>query len=55
MSNGRLFVAMHCVFEGQLAIGEVHRLSTQIEDQLKAMVPDLAEAHIHVEPPEDAG
>jgi len=55
ISNGRLFVAMHCVFDGQQAIGEVHRLSTQIEDQLKATVPDLAEVHIHVEPPEDAG
>ena len=29
--------------------------STQIEDLLKATVPDLAEVHIHVEPPEDAG
>ncbi len=55
ISDGRLFVAMHCVFDGHLAIGEVHRLSTQIEDQLKATVPDLAEVHIHVEPPEDGG
>jgi cation diffusion facilitator family transporter len=54
MSEGRLFVAMHCVFDGTLAIGEVHRLSTEIEDQLKAVVPGLSEVHIHVEPPEDA-
>ena len=52
MSAGRLFVAMHCVFDGDLAIGEVHRHSTEIEDQLKAAVPEVAEVHVHVEPPE---
>jgi hypothetical protein len=30
----------------------VHRLSTPIEDPLNATAPDLAEVHIHVEPPE---
>jgi len=51
-SGGQIFVAMHCVFDGGMAIGEVHRLSTLIEDRLKAAVPALADVHIHVEPPE---
>jgi cation diffusion facilitator family transporter len=53
-SEGRIFVAMHCVFDGTLSIGEVHRLSTEIEDRLKAAVPEIANVHIHVEPPEAA-
>jgi cation diffusion facilitator family transporter len=48
----RLAVMMHCVFDSQLAIGEVHRLTTLIEVQLRAALPDLADIHIHVEPPE---
>jgi cation diffusion facilitator family transporter len=54
-ADGRLFVAMHCVFDGTLPIGEVHRLSTLIEDQLKASVPEVVDVHIHVEPPEAGG
>jgi cation diffusion facilitator family transporter len=53
-ADGRLFVAMHCVFDGALPIGEVHRLSTVIEDQLKAAVPEIVDVHIHVEPPDAA-
>jgi divalent metal cation (Fe/Co/Zn/Cd) transporter len=29
-------------------------LSTEIEDRLKAAVPEIANVHIHVEPPEAA-
>jgi divalent metal cation (Fe/Co/Zn/Cd) transporter len=53
-SDGRLFVAMHCVFDGALPIGEVHRLSSVVEDQLKAAVPEIFDVHIHVEPPDAA-
>jgi divalent metal cation (Fe/Co/Zn/Cd) transporter len=45
-------VAMHCVFDGARPIGEVHRISTAIEDQLKTAVPEIADVHIHAEPPE---
>ncbi|UCF34898.1 MAG: cation-efflux pump [Phycisphaerales bacterium] len=51
-SGGRIFVAMHCVFDGARPIGEVHRISTAIEDQLKTAVPEIADVHIHAEPPE---
>ena len=53
-AEGKLFVAMHCVFDGDLRIGEAHRLSTMIEDQLKDALPEIANVHIHVEPPEPA-
>jgi cation diffusion facilitator family transporter len=50
--EGRLFVTVHCVFDPQLSIGEVHRLSSQIEGRLKARVLEAEDVHIHVEPPE---
>ena len=53
--EGRLFLTMHCVFDPRLTIGEAHRLSSQIEDRLKAALPDARDVHIHVEPPEPAG
>jgi len=49
--EGRLFVTMHCVFDPELTIGEAHRLSSRVEDRLKAAVPDAQDVHIHVEPP----
>ena len=48
----RLAVAMHCVFDAQLPIGEVHRFATLIETRLKTALPEVADVHTHVEPPE---
>jgi cation diffusion facilitator family transporter len=48
----RLAVTMHCVFDAQLPIGEVHRLATMIETRLKAALPEIADVHTHVEPPD---
>jgi len=50
--EGRLFLTLHCVFDPHLTIGEAHRLSSQVEDRLKAALPDAQDVHIHVEPPE---
>jgi divalent metal cation (Fe/Co/Zn/Cd) transporter len=43
---------MHCVFDAQLPIGEVHRFATLIETRLKTALPEVADVHTHVEPPE---
>jgi divalent metal cation (Fe/Co/Zn/Cd) transporter len=47
----RLAVTMHCVFDAQLPIGEVHRLATLIETRLRTALPEIADVHTHVEPP----
>jgi cation diffusion facilitator family transporter len=46
----RLYVALHCLFDGSLSIGEVHRLSTRIEDRMKVALPEIQNVHVHVEP-----
>jgi cation diffusion facilitator family transporter len=48
----RLAVTMHCVFDAQLPIGEVHRFATLIETRLKTALPEIADVHTHVEPPD---
>jgi cation diffusion facilitator family transporter len=48
----RLYVALHCLFDGGLSIGDVHRLSTRLEDRMKVAMPDIQNVHVHVEPTE---
>jgi cation diffusion facilitator family transporter len=47
-----LHLALHCVFDPNLRIDEVHRLSSQIEERLQKRLPHLKRVHIHTEPPE---
>jgi len=47
-----LHLALHCVFDPNLRIDEVHRLSSQIEERLQKRLPHLRRVHIHTEPPE---
>lgn len=46
----QFLVSLHCRFDKQLSIIEVHDLSTRIEDRLKARIPGLTRVVIHAEP-----
>ena len=43
-------VSLHCHFEKQLSIVQVHDVSTRIEERLKEGIPDLVRVLVHAEP-----
>jgi len=43
-------VSLHCHFEKQLSIIQVHDVSTRIEDRLKEGIPGLVRVLVHAEP-----
>jgi len=46
----RLSVSLHCGFDRNLPVVEAHRLSTRIEEALKAEVPEIEQVLVHTEP-----
>jgi cation diffusion facilitator family transporter len=44
------FLALHCTFAAGLSIREVHAISTQLEERLRAAIPHLARVTTHAEP-----
>jgi cation diffusion facilitator family transporter len=48
--GGRFSVSLHCAFERDLPVVEAHRLSTRIEEALKAEIPEVEQVLVHVEP-----
>ncbi|MBI4279103.1 MAG: cation-efflux pump [Armatimonadetes bacterium] len=48
--RGRPWVALHCLFDGQLSLEEVHRRCDDLEHALRARLPDLVEVVVHAEP-----
>ena len=48
--DGRLSVSLHCAFEADLPVVEAHRLSSRIEEALKAEIPGLEQVLVHTEP-----
>ena len=47
---GELSVSFHCVMSAGAAITDAHTLTEQVEQLLRAQVPDLGRVVIHVEP-----
>jgi cation diffusion facilitator family transporter len=48
--GGRLSVSLHCGFDPDLPVVEAHRLSTRIEEAVKAEIPEIAQVLVHAEP-----
>jgi len=46
----RCSVTLHCQFEKQLSIIQVHDVSTRIEERLKDRIPGLVRVLVHAEP-----
>lgn len=53
-AGGELSLTMHCVLPPQTPIGKAHELTVRLEKHLRAEVPELGRAVIHVEPPDAA-
>lgn len=47
-----LAVSFHCLVDPDLPVGRAHRLAVQLENALRARIPELGRVIIHVEPPE---
>ncbi|MEZ4865904.1 MAG: cation-efflux pump [Caldilineaceae bacterium] len=50
--EGKLFITVEALIDGELSLGEAHDLSTQLQDAIRARVPNLGEALVHLEPRE---
>jgi divalent metal cation (Fe/Co/Zn/Cd) transporter len=45
-----MFLAMHCTFARGLSIGQVHEISTRLEERLRGAIPHLVRVTTHPEP-----
>jgi cation diffusion facilitator family transporter len=50
--EGKLFIALEALVDGNLSIREAHEVSTQLQDAIRAVVPNVGEALVHLEPSE---
>jgi divalent metal cation (Fe/Co/Zn/Cd) transporter len=48
--EGRLFIAAEALVDGTLSVGEAHDLSTQMQESIRASVPNVGEVLVHLEP-----
>lgn len=48
--EGRLFVTLEVMVSGVMSVAEAHELSTQLQEHIRANVPNVTEALIHLEP-----
>lgn len=48
--DDRLSVSLHCAFDRDLPVVEAHRLSSRIEESLKAEMPRIEQVLVHTEP-----
>jgi divalent metal cation (Fe/Co/Zn/Cd) transporter len=49
--EGKLFITLEVVVDGALSVTEAHELSTRLQEAIRAAVPNVGEALVHVEPP----
>ena len=47
------YVDLHIVVKGELTVRDGHRLSHQVEDEIRAALPQVVEVLTHVEPEEE--
>lgn len=50
--EGRLFITIEALVDGELSLAEAHDLSTQLQEAIRARVPNVGEALVHLEPRE---
>lgn len=48
--EGRLFITVEALVDGNLSMAEAHDLSTQLQEAIRARVPNVGEALVHLEP-----
>ncbi len=48
--EGKLFIALEVLVDGELSVTEAHELSTRLQEAIRATVPNVGEALVHVEP-----
>ncbi len=48
---GKLFISLECVVDGELSIETAHAISENVEQHLRAEVPEVTGVLVHVEPP----
>ena len=46
----KIFISLHCVFDGKISIGNAHNLSTKMEETIKQSLPNIERVIVHVEP-----
>ncbi len=51
--EGRLFVTVEVLVDGALSVTEAHELSTRLQEAIRANVPNVSEALVHLEPQEE--
>ena len=48
--EGKLFITLEVLVDGELSVTEAHELSTRLQEAIRASVPNVSEALVHVEP-----
>ena len=48
--EGRLFITLEALVDGDLSMAEAHDLSTQLQESMRARVPNIGEVLVHLEP-----
>lgn len=48
--EGKLFVSLEALVNGELSAAEAHELSTQLQESIRATVPNIGEVLVHLEP-----
>ena len=48
--EGRLFITLEALVDGDLSMAEAHELSTQLQESMRARVPNIGEVLVHLEP-----
>lgn len=48
--EGRLFITLEVDVDGDLSVTEAHELSTRLQEIIRASVPNVSEALVHLEP-----
>jgi divalent metal cation (Fe/Co/Zn/Cd) transporter len=48
--EGKLFITVEALVNGALSMSEAHELSTQLQEAIRAGVPNVGEALVHLEP-----
>jgi cation diffusion facilitator family transporter len=48
--EGKLFVSLEAWVDGALSMTEAHELSTQLQEAIRAAIPNISEALVHLEP-----
>jgi divalent metal cation (Fe/Co/Zn/Cd) transporter len=48
--EGKLFISLEALVDGNLSVTLAHDLSTQLQEAIRAIVPNTGEVLVHIEP-----